>query len=124
MPRIETIISIAGLLLLSGVLAGRLADRLGVPSLLLFLAVGMLAGSEGIGGIAFDSPATTQAVGTVCLPIELATFPAAYGIEGTEAIFNVIFFIVLTSVVVQGLSLVPAARRLGVTEEVPDLREP
>lgn len=51
------------------------------------------------------------------VPIVLATFPATYGIEGADKIFNVIFFIVLTSILVQGLTLVPAAKWLKVTEE-------
>jgi len=50
------------------------------------------------------------------VPIILATFPATYGIAGADAIFNVVFFIVLTSVLVQGMTLVPAAKWLGVAE--------
>jgi cell volume regulation protein A len=50
------------------------------------------------------------------VPIILATFPSSYGIEGADEIFNVIFFVVVTSVLVQGLTLVPAARWLGVVE--------
>lgn len=50
------------------------------------------------------------------VPIVLATFPATYGIEGAMQIFHVIFFIVLTSVFIQGLTLVPAAKWLKVCE--------
>ncbi|MDJ0518462.1 MAG: potassium/proton antiporter [Trichodesmium sp. MO_231.B1] len=50
------------------------------------------------------------------VPIILATFPVTAGIAGGRSIFNVVFFIVLTSVLVQGLSLVPAARCLGLAE--------
>ena len=46
----------------------------------------------------------------------LATFPMSYGIPGAEEVFDVIFFIVLASVLIQGLTLVPCARWLGVTE--------
>lgn len=55
------------ILLLISVLASKISDRLGVPTLLLFLLLGMLAGSEGIGGIYFDDPAIAQAVGMVAL---------------------------------------------------------
>ena len=48
----QIILAIGGLLLLS-VLASRLTDRLGVPLLLVVLALGMLLGEEGIVGIAF-----------------------------------------------------------------------
>ncbi|HMX95360.1 MAG TPA: potassium/proton antiporter, partial [Elusimicrobiota bacterium] len=38
-----------------------------VPAILLFLAVGMLSGSEGLGGIAFDNARWAQTAGTVAL---------------------------------------------------------
>ena len=57
MISIETAILVTGVLLLAGIAASRISAKLGVPALLLFLAVGMLAGSEGLGGIEFDSPA-------------------------------------------------------------------
>lgn len=60
------LIGLAVLLLLS-VLASRLSDRFGIPALLLFLALGMLAGSDGPGGIYFDDPALAQSVGIVAL---------------------------------------------------------
>ncbi len=50
------------------------------------------------------------------VPIVLATYPAVYGIPGADVIFHLVFFIVITSVLLQGLSLVPCARWLGVTE--------
>jgi len=59
------------ILLLAGVLASKVSDRYGVPALLLFLALGMLAGSEGPGGIYFDDPAIAQAVGIVALMLIL-----------------------------------------------------
>ncbi len=70
---VEVAILVVGVLLLAGVLATRLSDRLGVPALLLFLGVGMIAGSEGIGGIDFESATAAQAVGTVALLIILYT---------------------------------------------------
>ena len=41
--------------------------RLGIPVLIFFLGIGMLAGSEGIGGIAFDDPKLAQVLGIVAL---------------------------------------------------------
>lgn len=41
--------------------------RLGIPTLILFLLVGMLAGSEGVGKIYFDDPGTAQMLGVVAL---------------------------------------------------------
>jgi len=64
------IIGAAGLLVVS-VLASRISDRFGVPVLLIFLALGMLAGSDGIGGIYFDNPQAAQSVGVVALVLIL-----------------------------------------------------
>lgn len=56
----------SGLLLLS-VIASKASGRIGVPALLLFLVIGMLAGSDGPGGIHFDNPWLAQSLGVVAL---------------------------------------------------------
>ncbi|RYY86275.1 MAG: potassium/proton antiporter, partial [Chitinophagaceae bacterium] len=61
------ILLIGSLLLLISVIAGKTIRRLGVPTLIFFVIVGILAGSEGIGGIHFDNPSLTQFVGIVAL---------------------------------------------------------
>jgi len=48
------------------------------------------------------------------VPIVLATFPLLAGVPNAHMIFNVVFFTVLTSVAIQGTSIVPLAKRLGV----------
>jgi len=68
---IEVAILIAGGLLLAAALSSRLADRIGVPSLLLFLLVGMLAGSQGLGRIDFDDPQLARALGSLALMVIL-----------------------------------------------------
>ncbi len=70
-PTIEPAMLVAGVVVVIAILATRLSVRLGVPALILFLGTGMLAGSEGIGGIWFDDPALTWMVGTVALAILL-----------------------------------------------------
>jgi potassium/hydrogen antiporter len=64
---IEHILLIAALLLLFSILASKAAVRFGVPTLLLFLLVGMLAGADGPGGIYFDDPRLTQSIGVIAL---------------------------------------------------------
>ena len=63
----ENILLIGSILLIISVLAGKTSYRFGVPVLIFFLAIGMLAGSDGIGGIYFDNPKTAQFIGIVAL---------------------------------------------------------
>jgi potassium/hydrogen antiporter len=58
------------------------------------------------------------------VPIWLATFPVIADIGGSSEIFNIIFFVVVTSTVVQGASFEPLARRLGLTTDEPALPQP
>jgi cell volume regulation protein A len=67
----EIILSFAAGLLLISVLASKISDRSGIPALILFLALGMLAGSDGPGGIYFDDPSITQLIGIVALNLIL-----------------------------------------------------
>ncbi|MBL7747864.1 MAG: potassium/proton antiporter [Chitinophagaceae bacterium] len=63
----ENILLAGSLLLLTSILAGKTSSRFGVPTLILFLIVGILAGSEGIGNIYFDDPNIAQFVGITAL---------------------------------------------------------
>lgn len=64
---IELTLLAAAVLLLASILASKVSDRLGIPSLLIFLGIGMLAGSDGLGGIQFDDPALAQTLGIIAL---------------------------------------------------------
>ena len=68
---IEVYLVAAAVLLVLSVIASKISDRFGVPALLLFLAIGMLAGSEGIGGIYFDDPELAQYLGVIALVVIL-----------------------------------------------------
>ena len=64
---IEILLFGISVLLLLAILASKASGRVGVPALAAFLLLGMLAGSDGPGGIDFDNPWLTQLVGTVAL---------------------------------------------------------
>ncbi len=63
----ETILLWVAVLLFVSVVSSKLSDKFAVPVLLLFLAIGMLAGSEGIGGIYFDNAQMAKSIGIVAL---------------------------------------------------------
>jgi potassium/hydrogen antiporter len=64
---IENILLGLAILLFLSIIASKASGRLGIPALLLFLILGMLAGSEGPGGVYFDDPWLTQLIGVVAL---------------------------------------------------------
>lgn len=64
---IENILLVGSLLLIVSIIVGKTSYKFGVPTLLLFLAIGMLAGSDGIGRIHFDNPKIAQFIGVVSL---------------------------------------------------------
>ncbi len=65
------IILIASVLLFAGVLASKLSSRFGIPLLLGFILVGMLAGTDGVGHIYFDDAGLTQFIGVIALSFVL-----------------------------------------------------
>ncbi len=68
---IALILSIIGVLLAISVLFSRASERFGVPVVLIFLVIGMLAGSEGIGGIEFENHQLAFRLGTAALVLIL-----------------------------------------------------
>lgn len=64
---IENIILIGSTLLFISIVVGKTTYKFGIPTLLLFLSIGMLAGSDGIGHIYFDNPGIAQFIGVVSL---------------------------------------------------------
>lgn len=64
---IEYILVGASVLILISVFASKASGRLGIPSLLLFILIGMLAGSDGPGGIEFADYRLAQSLGVIAL---------------------------------------------------------
>lgn len=63
----ENAILIASILIFISLIAGKTSYRVGVPVLIFFLGIGMLAGSEGVGRIYFNNPLVAQAIGVIAL---------------------------------------------------------
>lgn len=64
---IENILLVGSLLLFISIIVGKTSYKFGVPVLLLFLGIGMIVGSDGIGNIHFDDPKIAQFIGVVSL---------------------------------------------------------
>ncbi len=64
---IENILLVGSLLLFISIVAGKTSYKFGVPTLVLFLGIGMLAGEDGIGGISFNDPQLAQLIGIISL---------------------------------------------------------
>jgi cell volume regulation protein A len=97
---------IAGVLMfLARPLAAVLATRIGAFS----LRESVLVGWAGLRG---------------AIPVVFATFPLIEGIGGAETLFNLVFFVVLTSTLLQGATFEPLARALSLTTSEPALPRP
>ncbi|MDO1449865.1 potassium/proton antiporter [Rhodocytophaga aerolata] len=65
----ENILLGCSILLFIGIIASKTSGKTGVPVLLLFLGIGMLAGSDGIGGIYFDNYKAAESLGSISLAL-------------------------------------------------------
>src|SRR6185503_12043780 len=69
--RTAFLLAVAGVLMLVSVLLSRASGRSGLPVAMLFLGIGMAAGSDGPGGIAFNDYGSAFRLGTVALVLIL-----------------------------------------------------
>jgi cell volume regulation protein A len=58
------------------------------------------------------------------VPVVLATFPVIEGVPGSREFFNIVFFAVVISTLLQGTTFEPLAKRLGLTTSEPALPSP
>ncbi|MBP2227260.1 cell volume regulation protein A [Azospirillum agricola] len=71
MEAVSYIILIGSTLLIASILTSYLALRIGTPLLLIFLGIGLLAGEDGIGHIAFNDPQSAFLIGSMALAVIL-----------------------------------------------------
>jgi cell volume regulation protein A len=63
----ENILLLGSVLLFISIISSKTSFRIGIPTLILFLIIGMLAGSDGPGGIYFNDPEIAQLLGVIAL---------------------------------------------------------
>ena len=68
---IEFFLLISSLLLFFSLVIGKTGYKYGVPTLLLFLLIGCVAGSDALGLLDFNSPQTAQYIGVIALNVIL-----------------------------------------------------
>ncbi|RCV87506.1 potassium/proton antiporter [Billgrantia montanilacus] len=121
MDTINTLFLLSGLLIALSVLASRLSSMVGLPLLLIFLGLGMLAGEEGVLGIQFDDYSLAFLIGHLALAMilldgglrtRLKTFRVGFkpalslatlGVFVTSALVGIIAMWVFELTLVQGL---------------------
>lgn len=120
---IDQVLLVASVLIILAVVSSKLSAQVGLPVLVVFLGLGMLAGSEGPGGIPFEDYRLAHAIGTVALAfilfdgglntprasLRLAWKPAALlatlGVVVTSAVTGLIASHVLGLPLLEGLLL-------------------
>lgn len=107
MPGLNELLFVAAALLFGGIVLGALSSRLGVPLLLVFLCVGMVAGEDGPGRIDFDDYRLVFLIGNLALAVilldgglrtKLGTFRVALSPSLTLATFGVALTAVFVAV--------------------------
>jgi len=116
MFRIDTLILIAGILLLLGIVSSKFSTRFGVPVLVLFLLLGMCAGSEGIGGIEFEDYGLAHAIGSLALALILFDGGLSTSLNGIRLVWKPALVLATLGVLITSLITGwVASRVLGVS---------
>ena len=82
------LILVAGVLLATGVVASLVATKLRVPALILFLALGMLIGTDGVGWIDFENYELTRLIGSTSLLLILFEGGLSAGWDGIRPVLR------------------------------------
>ncbi|HUP92409.1 MAG TPA: potassium/proton antiporter [Solimonas sp.] len=105
----DNLILLAAVLFLASILATVVTPRLGVPLLLVFLVVGMLAGEDGPGGLHFGNYPLANLAGTAALAVilfdgGLRTRMESFRVALRPALSLATLGVLLTTVIVGGFS--------------------
>jgi cell volume regulation protein A len=103
-------IFLGAVLVMAGILSSLLALRFGAPLLLVFLAIGMLAGDSGPGGVSFDDVRTTYLVGSVALALILFDGGLRTKFQSIRTVLAPSMVLATIGVLVTALVTAPVAR--------------
>ena len=103
-------ILLGAVLVMAGILSSLLALRFGAPLLLVFLAIGMLAGDSGPGQLQFDDVRTTYLVGSVALALILFDGGLRTRFQSIRAVLAPSMVLATVGVLVTALVTAPVAR--------------
>jgi potassium/hydrogen antiporter len=108
------LLALLGILVALSVLLSRPIDRLGLPVVLLFLVLGMLGGSQGIGGIEFTDYRFAVQVGTVYLVLILFDGGMSTSPKAVKRVFLPAAMLATVGVALTAILLATFARLLGI----------
>lgn len=115
MPTIEQLILLTSILILLGIFSSKLSARLGLPMLVMFLFIGMLAGEDGIGQIAFNNVNVSYAVGSLALALILFDGGLQTSVKSIRLVWKPAFTLATFGVLITaGITGLAAAYILGI----------
>ncbi|MDI1261924.1 MAG: potassium/proton antiporter [bacterium] len=110
LDQVSVVILLGAVLVMAGILSSLLALRFGAPLLLVFLAIGMLAGDAGPGQIHFDDVRTTYLVGSVALALILFDGGLRTKFQSIRAVLAPSMVLATIGVLLTALVTAPVAR--------------
>ncbi|HHR6129004.1 TPA: potassium/proton antiporter [Providencia alcalifaciens] len=115
MPTIEQLILLSSILILLGIFSSKLSARLGLPMLVMFLFIGMLAGEDGLGKITFDNVNVSYAVGSLALALILFDGGLQTSVKSIKLVWKPAFTLATIGVLITaGITGLAAAYILGI----------
>lgn len=115
MLTIEQLILLSSILILLGIFSSKLSARLGLPMLVMFLFIGMLAGEDGIGQISFNNVNVSYAVGSLALAIILFDGGLQTSVKSIRLVWKPAFTLATFGVLITaGITGLAAAYILGI----------
>lgn len=108
----ESLLLFFAVLFLFCILLSKFSDKLGIPSLIIFLGVGMLAGSDGVLGVHFSDHLIAQNVGMIALIFVLYASGLDTDFNAIKPVFGRGIILATFGVVLTALAIIPVAMLL------------